>query len=338
MIKDMKRQQIRKIRYGVQIWFLLFSFWIGLRFYAFSAHFELPGRPFVQRPPSVEAFLPIAGMIGFKHFLLTGNIDPLHPAAVVTFTAIIAVSLLLKKGFCGWICPVGTLSQGLWMAGERLFGRTRIPWRHADMLLRVVKYALMAFFLYVVGITMSEISIAAFFSSDYYKVADIKTMKFFTEMSKTTFWFLVITGGLSLLYKNVWCRYLCPYGALLGLLSLLSPAKVQRDDNKCIHCRACSRNCPSLIDVEKKRIVSSPECFGCLTCVSHCPAEGALDLTAGTGGSRRPVPPFFYPAALLLIFFAIIGAAIVSGHWQSAISYDQYMEIISSGIDGLSHP
>ena len=50
-------------------------------------------------------------------------------------------------------------------------------------------------------------------------------MKFFTEMSGTTFWSLTVISGSSLIYKNFWCRYLCPYGALLGLLSLFQSGK-----------------------------------------------------------------------------------------------------------------
>ena len=84
---------------------------------------ESTGNSLLQRPPSVDAFLPIAGLMSFKYFLLTGIIEPVHPAAFVMFVAIVAVSILLKKGFCGWICPVGTVSQYFWMAGEKIFGK-----------------------------------------------------------------------------------------------------------------------------------------------------------------------------------------------------------------------
>lgn len=58
-----------------------------------------------------------------KYFFFTGIVEPVHPAGFVLFTAICGVSLALKKGFCGWICPIGTLSKYVWMAGEKIFGR-----------------------------------------------------------------------------------------------------------------------------------------------------------------------------------------------------------------------
>ena len=115
---------------------------------------------------------------------------------------------------------------------------------------------------------------AMFFIADYYKIVDVRMMKFFTEMTTLTMWVLIALGALSLLYKNFWCRYLCPYGALLGLVSRFSPFKVRRNEEKCIHCHACTKHCPTLIDVEKKDVVKSEECFGCLTCVSRCPVRG----------------------------------------------------------------
>jgi polyferredoxin len=322
------RTHLRKLRYSIQFAFLLLTFFIGYRFFSFVLHFESPGHPFVQRPPSVDAFLPIAGLMSFKYFLFTGIIEPIHPAAFVMFVAIVAVSLFLKKGFCGWICPVGTVSQYFWMAGEKIFGRNLRMKKYADVPVRSLKYILMALFLVLIGLTMAPNMLVLFFLSDYYKTADVRTMKFFTEMSQTAFWSLLFIGGFSLLLKNFWCRYLCPYGALLGLLSSCSPVKIRRNEEKCVHCGACTKNCPTLLPVETKEVVSSPECFGCMTCVSHCPSKGALDITVKAGKKRMDINPWLYPAALLLLFYLIIGAGIVSGNWQSRVSITEYRELI----------
>ena len=310
---------------------------IGYTFYLFVRHFETPGYPYVVRPPAVDAFLPIAGMMSFKYFLFTGTVEPVHPSAFIMFTAIIGVSFFLKKGFCGWICPIGTISQYFWMAGEKVFGRNPGMRRYADISLRSVKYILMSFFILIIWVRMSAPVLRGFFLSDYYKIADIKTMKFFAGMSAATFWFLAGTAGLSLIYKNFWCRYLCPYGALLGLVSRLSPVKIRRIEENCSHCRACSRNCPALIDVEKQGAVKSAECFGCMTCVSRCPSKGALDVSLGAGSRRRPFSPYLYAAALVLLFTFIIGVGITAGTWRSQIPYGEYQRIIP-GASHLDHP
>ena len=104
-----ERTYVRFLRYAVQFGFVLLTLFIGYRFYQFVQHFEVPGRPFVQRPAAVDAFLPIGGLMAFKYFLFTGIVEPVHPSGFILFVAILGVSLIMKKGFCGWICPFGTL-------------------------------------------------------------------------------------------------------------------------------------------------------------------------------------------------------------------------------------
>lgn len=330
------RNSIRFIRYAVQVFFLLVTLFAGWQFYHFVLHFEDPSRPFVQRPPSVDAFLPIGALMAFKFFAVTGIVEPLHPSGLVLFIAITGVSLALKKGFCGWICPVGTLSQYVWMIGEKVFRRNFRVEQYTDIGLRAIKYALFAFFFVAIVIAMGSNWILMFFGTDYYKVADVKMLKFFTDMTALTFWILVALGILSLLYKNFWCRYLCPYGALLGLLSRWSPVKVRRNEEKCVHCHACTKHCPTLIDVEKKDVIKSAECFGCMTCVSRCPAPGALDMTVKTGKKVSLLKPVLYPILLVALFYLIIGIGVLAGKWHSQIPYEEYQRLVPQ-VDQLRH-
>ncbi len=330
------RTSIRYLRYAVQATVLLITILAGWQFYRFVLHFEDPAQPFVQRPPSVDGFLPIGGLMAFKVFVFSGIIEPIHPSGLVLFIAITAVSFLLKKGFCGWLCPIGTVSQYFWMLGEKVFGKNFRVERYTDIGLRSIKYILLSFFFWIIMIAMGTTMIVMFFGSDYYKIADVKMLKFFTDMSRLTFWVLLALGGLSVLYKNFWCRYLCPYGALLGLLSRLSPFKVRRVDEKCTHCRACTRSCPALLDVEKLGVVKSGECFGCMTCVSACPAPGALDMTLKTGKTIRPLKPAIYVVLLLSLFYLIIGLGIATGKWHSQIPMEEYQRLIPHA-DELEH-
>jgi ferredoxin len=153
-------------------------------------------------------------------------------------------------------------------------------------------------------------------------------------MTVTTAVSLGVLGALSLLFKNFWCRYLCPYGALVGLLSYLSPMKITRNEEACIHCRRCSKHCPSQIDVEARTRVRSPECTGCLTCVSRCPAKGALDMQVPR---MKPAAPALFIVLALAIFFGAIGAAKLTGSWQSSVTYEQYRQLVPA-VTRLSHP
>jgi polyferredoxin len=321
------RTYIRPLRYAVQLGFLLLTLFLGYRFYQFVQHF-VAGGPFVERPSAVDAFLAIGGLMAFKYFVLTGIVEPVHPSGFIMFAAILGVSLVARKGFCGWICPVGTLSQYLWMTGEKVFGRNFRIKGFTDISLRSLKYLLLGIFLFLIGIAMPPNMMALFFISDYYKVVDVRMMNFFTEMTAVTMWVLIALGALSLLYKNFWCRYLCPYGALLGLLGRLSPLKVRRNEEKCVHCHACTKHCPTHIDVEQKDVVKSEECFGCMTCVSRCPAEGALDLTLKTGKRVSIVKAWLFPVVLLAVFYLVIAIGMATDKWHSKIPYEDYQQLV----------
>ncbi len=323
-----KNAYIRFIRYAVQFAFLLLTLFIGYQFYQFVQHFESPGHPFVERPASVDAFLPIGGLMAFKYFILTGIVEPVHPSGFIMFIAVLVVSLVLKKGFCGWICPIGTVSQYIWMAGEKVFGRNFKITGFTDISLRSLKYVLLGLFIFFIGIAMPPNMMALFFIADYYKVVDVRMMKFFTEMTSLTMWVLIALGVLSLLYKNFWCRYLCPYGALAGLLSRLSPFKIRRNEEKCAHCHACTTHCPTQIDVESKTVVKSEECFGCLTCVSRCPAEGALEISASAGTKTARLRPWLFPVVLIVLFYLVIGIGMLTGNWHSKIPNEDYQQLI----------
>lgn len=318
---------LRPIRYAVQFAFLLITFFIGYQFYQFVLHFESPGHPFVERPPSVDSFLPIGGLMAFKYFLMSGMVEPVHPSAFIMFVAVMGVSLAMKKGFCGWVCPVGTLSQYVWMAGERIFGRNFRLTGYTDISLRSVKYLLMGFFVVAIGV-MPVWATVVYFIGDYYKTADVRMLKFFTEMTTLTLWVLIVLGVLSLLYKNFWCRYLCPYGALAGLVSKLSPVKIRRNEEKCVHCHACTTHCPTQIDVEKETVVRSAECFGCLTCVSRCKSPDALEVAATAGKWTAVMKPWLFPVILIVLFYLVIGIGMLSGKWHSQIPYDDYKTLI----------
>lgn len=322
------RHSVRIARYAVQLFFLILTVYVGWRFSQFVLHFEVPGNPFVPRPSSVDAFLPIGGFMAFKYFILTGIVDPVHPAGFILFVAITGVSLFLRRGFCGWICPVGTVSQYTWMAGEKIFGRTFTVPKGVDIGLRSLKYVLLSFFLFIIGVAMAPSMMVLFFITDYYKAVDVRMMKFFTEMSVVAFWVILALLVLSFLYKNFWCRYLCPYGALLGLLGRLSPVSVRRDNEACVHCGACTRHCPTLIDVEASETVKSAECFGCLTCVSRCPSKGALDVYVRKGEKARRMSPFLFPLLLVGFFYLVVGIGVATGKWHSKVPYEEYQRIL----------
>ncbi len=319
-------------RRSVQGFFLALNTWIGLQFIFFVRHFESGGRGIhVSRPPGVEGWLPIAGLMNVKYFLATGRVPSLHPAAMFLLVSFLAISILFRKAFCSWLCPIGTLSEGLWKFGRMMFGNWALP-RWADLPLRSLKYVLLTFFLYAIA-TMSAGSIESFLSSPYGLVADVKMLHFFQHLTATAALALAVLLVFSIFLKNFWCRYLCPYGALLGLAAIFSPTKIRRDKERCIVCAKCAKACPALLKVDKLVCIQSAECTGCLECVAVCPAEGALQVAFG----KHSISHWAMAAGLAILFFGIVGFAIWQRFWKSDIPDAAYEQLIPQ-LDNLTHP
>lgn len=295
------------IRRTYQALFLLLNVWMGGVFYVWVRHFETDAPTTLSRPAGVEGWLPIAGMMKLKYFLLTGHIPSLHPAAMFLLITFLAIAFLFRKAFCGWLCPVGTISEYLWRAGQKLFRRNFRIWKWLDIPLRGLKYLLLGFFLWAVS-SMSANAIAAFMRSDYGLIADVKMLDFFRFLGQTGAIVIAVLVIASLFVQNFWCRYLCPYGALLGLTALLSPLRIRRNPESCIDCAKCAKACPSALPVDKLITIKSAECTGCLECVAVCPAQGALQMSLPRS-VQRAIPTWALAAGIAALFFGIVGFA-----------------------------
>jgi polyferredoxin len=310
------------LRNSIQLIVFLVTIGIGVQFFIYVLQASGNGPITVSRPPGVEGFLPIGAFMGWKLFTLSGIWDPVHPAAMVILGFAGLISLTLRKSFCGWFCPVGTLSEWLWKLGRRLFGKNyRIPvW--IDIPLRSLKYLLLGFFIWTI-FKMSVPAIFFFLQGAYYKVSDVKMLFFFTQMSTFSAVVLVILVLSSLIIRNAWCRYLCPYGALMGLLALISPTRIQRNPDTCIDCKLCSRVCPYHLPVDRKLHMRSAECNGCMDCTSVCPVKNTLELrTKGFGKKVWSIAKL--GAVVIVVFVLLVYTARVTGHWTSNVSEKEF--------------
>lgn len=325
----------QRLRRSVQIAFLLLNVWIAVDFYRFVRFFETAGASGTpQRPPGVEGWLPIASLMNLKIWLMSGVVPRVHPAGMFLLVAFLTISLLLRKSFCGWLCPVGTVSEYLWTIGRRAFRRNwRMPgW--LDLGLRSLKYLLLGLFLFVV-LRMPVEGLLDFMEGPYGIVADVKMLNFFRYLSVAS---AVVLGAIvlaSFFIQNFWCRYLCPYGALMGLVSLASPLRIRRDPERCVDCAKCAKACPSGLAVDRLITIQSAECTACMHCVAACPAEGALFLSIPI--KSRKVPVWMVAAAIAAIFTGYYSGARLTGHWQTPVPARVYMELVPH-TNEFAHP
>lgn len=345
LVRRAAPDQSQRIRHIVQLTFVAINLWIGAQFFLWVRWFERGGHGLmVNRPAGVEGWLPIAGLMNLKYLLVTGQFPAVHPAAMFLLVAFLLMSALMKKSFCGWLCPVGTASETLWKLGRKVLGRNFRPPRWLDQQLRGLKYLLLGFFVFVIAWMPAE-ALRDFMAGPYGTIADVKMLDFFRGIGVIGIAVLAWMVVFSVFIQNFWCRYLCPYGALMGLVSLLSPVRIRRDAEACIDCGKCSKACPSNLKIDQLVQIRSVECTACMACVASCPIENALQLALPARKSEsaserwhlRVLRPRAIAAILALIFLGMIFFARITGHWQTHIPHAVYMQLIPHANE-VSHP
>jgi polyferredoxin len=336
LIRRTGRDYSQLLRRSYQAVFLLLNVWLGGIFYFWVRGLETGAATTVADPPTgIEGWLPIADLMNLKYFLVTGHVPAIHPAAMFLLITFLAMSFLLRKAFCSWLCPIGTISEYLGRGGQKLFKRNFRIWRWLDIPLCGLKYLLLAFFVWAIS-SMSAEAIAGFMQSDYGVVAGVKMLNFFRFLGEAGLVVLGILVLVSVFVRNFWCRYLCPYGALLGFASLLSPLRVRREPEPCIDCAKCAKVCPSSLPVDLLITIKSAECTGCLECVAICPAEGALHVAVPqifkppveSSKALRHIHSWAMAVGVAVLFFGIVGYAKAVGFWNSHIPAAVYRQLV----------
>lgn len=276
--------------------------------------------PWLVRPDVVDGFLPIAGGLGLRAWLSQGIMDPHHPAATVTVLVLSLSALLLGRVFCAWFCPLGLAGEWLHRLRSRLLPGEWTPPRWLDLILRGQKFLVLGFLLFIALLAVPDAALPGYFASPYHQAADMKMGAFFFNLTLISGlclgWVLLLTAA----FRQGFCRYLCPYGAWLALLGLLTPLRVRRDPVRCLRsqghdCDKCSRACPSRIQVHQLIAVHSLECTSCLSCVAACPKR-ADALALGTR-RRRLMPRWLLGLLCLLLLILPLLAYGVLGFWVS---------------------
>jgi polyferredoxin len=282
--------------------------------------------PEVHRPEAPAGILPIGHFTSFFAWVRGGGWDALLPAGLVLILMALTVSLLFKRGFCGWICPVGTVWEGFSAVGRRLMGRDfRLP-KWLDRVGRGFRYLIAAGFMSILLIVPLAEAVD-FRTLPYMWTADIKILR----MMGDPIYILVVlaVGAVSMFVGPLWCRYLCPLGGLYSVIGVASPCTIERDAETCIHCSKCTKVCHAFVAPENTTRVFAPECDGCMDCVKVCPVDDCLEAKAF---GRIRIAPWVWPVLIVGVWLAIYAVAKLTGHWDSTIPAQTFKQVINSGL------
>jgi ferredoxin len=260
----------------------------------------------------VDALCPFGGLETLFS-LLTGSgfIKQTAASALILLIGMLVMALVYRRSFCGAICPLGTL-QGIFGAlGGKLFKhRPKVP-RRLDAAARLIKYAVLALFA-VWTWQAAELVMRPY--DPWVAWAHLTSAELFTSYG-IGFAILVVSLVGSLVYERFFCKYLCPTGALLGLLARFSVLRIRRDAAACTDCGTCDRVCMMNVRVATVDAVTSSECISCNECVNACPAAGALQVVAPSG---KRIPSLVAVGVVVAVLVAIVGVTTATGafDWQ----------------------
>ncbi|MGE6106964.1 4Fe-4S binding protein [Aeromonas sobria] len=295
--------------------------------------------PWLVRPDVVDGFLPIAGGLGLRAWLGQGLADPHHPAATVTVLVLSLSTLLLGRAFCAWFCPLGLAGEWLHGLRSRLLPGEWTPPRWLDAVLRGQKFLVLGFLLFIILLAVPAAALPGYLASPYHQAADMKMGAFFFNLNLISGlclgWVLLLTAS----FRQGFCRYLCPYGAWLSLLGLLTPLRIRRDPVRCLRsqghdCDKCSRACPSRIQVHQLMAVRSLECTSCLSCVAACP-KSADALHLGSRARRLAPRQLLGLLCLLLLVLPLLSYGLLD-LWVSQTPIPDRYELLQR-LPWLSH-
>jgi len=264
--------RIVTVRRISQIFFLAIFLWFCIAATLGTAWWQLRGWP-------INWILELDPLTALATVLSTGTLHTNLTWALVT----VILTLFVGRFFCGFVCPLGTINQFTgWLSGRGRDPDGRVEanrYRRSQAL----KYYLLFFLLALAALGSVQIGLIDPLPLLYRSVnlallplADPGLGVLSDEPRLyASVWLigtvLLVVVGLSLVYPRFFCRFVCPVGALFGLLSRFTPWRIGKTADTCGDCRICEQYCEGACRPSGKFI--GGECVLCFNCFDVCPAS-----------------------------------------------------------------
>ena len=192
-------------------------------------------------------------------------------AVVLGYLGIIGV--MTGRFSCGWLCPFGLIQDLFHKIPTR---KINLPFflNYGRYVVLVVMVVLMPLFL------VDEFGLGQPWFCKLLCPSGTLTGAMPLLILKTSLWqnlgfyfinkliwlIIIIIGAIFI--SRFFCRIFCPLGAFYGLFNRVSFFCLQFDEEKCVHCLACERQCPT--GCKPYKDADSTACINCLKCVNTC--------------------------------------------------------------------
>ncbi|MBL7130664.1 MAG: 4Fe-4S binding protein [Candidatus Omnitrophica bacterium] len=210
------------------------------------------------------------------------------------FLSFFVMVLIFNKAWCGWICPFGTLQDGITFTRKKFSVRGTQFSEKTKSNLSILKYVLLLGFLSIYVLLACGVreldpiycricpakAFLPLFEGNPLNLAVDFTVglgRFWTSIATA-----VIAGAVfvGIVFRERFFCILCPVGVLIDKLNKVSFLQLKKKINSCTSCGNCWRVCPMDIKevyLEKKKDnVTEEGCILCLKCIEACPQNKAL--------------------------------------------------------------
>lgn len=294
-----KLLRLTNIRIATQVFFFalfVFSIWLSWtsRVEGFRTSFLLEIDP----------------LVAISTFLSTGYVYRFLGWAFV----IVFITMMFGRVFCGWICPMGALQQFTAWLFRRGAKRQIDDNRYNKK--QTYKYVMVGAMLVLALLGALQIGLMdpivwmyrAFttFIAPLWDMLvgmvevvtrlDLSTAKFAPGVSTRIFTGSFVIGAIffgfiivNVRHHRFFCRFLCPLGAFLGMLSRFAFFRIDRNVSKCTDCNLCLLRCEGASEPQGKLIES--ECFSCMNCIDDCPEDALRFAAHGLDKNQAQMEP-----------------------------------------------
>ncbi|MDX9810002.1 MAG: 4Fe-4S binding protein, partial [Sphaerochaetaceae bacterium] len=207
-----RRKPNQRLRRLVQLFFFILIAAISISHTLAESGIEIP----LIEGASLHAVCPFGGVVSLYRYITTGTfVQKIHDSSFYLMIIVMATAVIAGPVFCGWVCPFGTFQAWLGYVGRAIFKKryNRFIPKRLDSILRYLRYAVLVWV-----VVMTAISAKLVFAEydPYFALFNLWT----SEVAIGAYIALGVVVVSSLFVERPFCKYACPYGALLGVTNL----------------------------------------------------------------------------------------------------------------------